>query len=537
MSGAPILNAFGKGAKEQSLIGLRAVIYTRVSSKDQATNLSLDTQRKACIEYALKKNYDVVKFFGATYESATSDNERKEFSNMLSFVKKSHEKISHIIVFSLDRFSRNLHSIAVTAELKKLNILVESVTQPIDMTSSVGQMHANMTLLFSTWENELRISKCTAGMKEMLLRGDFPTNPPYGYDSLKLNGKRTIVINERGKILRRAFEWKADENLTNEAILKRLATKGVILYKQKLAHIFRNPFYCGYIAHNMLDGAVVKGNHEALISQELFLRVNGIMDTNTHGYKIQEENDHLPLKRFLRCGKCNQMLHGYVVKKKGIHYYKCSTVGCGTNRNASVLNNRFAEVLEVLKLDVGKDVLKLIKQQAIATFNQFTKGHEDSYTLLQKKHTELITKIARLEERFIEEDITSELYYKYIAKYNEEKEEVEQNLQKASEKVSNLSECVDLAIKFATDMPKKWLSADYHTKQRLQYLLFPEGITYERETDQSRTTRINSVFLHLAHLKRIILNEKSEMTAFGLNHFALSNSVAGAGLEPTTFGL
>ncbi|MBW4888453.1 recombinase family protein [Mucilaginibacter sp. HMF5004] len=155
MSGATILKAFGKGAKEQSVIGKRAVIYTRVSSKDQATNLSLDTQRKACIEYALKRNYDVVKFFGATYESATSDSERKEFSSMLSFVKKSHEKISHIIVFSLDRFSRNLHSIAVTAELKKLNILVESVTQPIDMTSSVGQMHANMTLLFSTWENEL----------------------------------------------------------------------------------------------------------------------------------------------------------------------------------------------------------------------------------------------------------------------------------------------------------------------------------------------------------------------------------------------
>ncbi|MBW4888452.1 recombinase family protein [Mucilaginibacter sp. HMF5004] len=247
-------------------------------------------------------------------------------------------------------------------------------------------------------------------MREMLLRGDWCTTAPYGYDSIRKNGKRTIVINERGKLLRRAFEWKAEEHLSNEAILKRLASNGITLYKQKLAHIFRNPFYAGFIAHNLLDGAVVKGNHEALISQELFLRVNGLMDNNTHGYKVQEENDHLPLKRFLRCGKCDQMLHGYVVKKKGIHYYKCSTVGCGTNRNANVLNNRFAEVLEVLKLDVGKDVLKLIKQQAIATFNQFTKGYEDGYSVLQKKHKELTTKIARLEERFIEEDITSELY-------------------------------------------------------------------------------------------------------------------------------
>src|ERR1700744_3688024 len=90
--------------------------------------------------------------------------------------------------------------------------------------------------------------------------------------TVKLNGKRTIVINAQGAILRKAFEWKAQEHLTDEAIRVRLAQNGIYLCHQRVADIFRNPFYCGLIAHNMLDGAVIPGNHEGIISKELFLR-------------------------------------------------------------------------------------------------------------------------------------------------------------------------------------------------------------------------------------------------------------------------
>lgn len=36
--------------------------------------------------------------------------------------------------------------------------------------------------------------------------------------------------------------------------------------------------------------------------------------------------------------------------------------------------------------------------------------------------------------------------------------------------MSNLEECIETAINFARNLPAKWLSADYYTKQRLQFI-------------------------------------------------------------------
>src|SRR5712671_999099 len=109
MSENNVFQKFAKGHKDslQSLESKKCVIYTRVSTKEQAqNNLSLETQRKSCEAYSQKNGFTLMAHFGGTYESAKTD-ERKEFNRMLRFVKSSREKITHIIVYSVDRFSRS----------------------------------------------------------------------------------------------------------------------------------------------------------------------------------------------------------------------------------------------------------------------------------------------------------------------------------------------------------------------------------------------------------------------------------------------
>jgi site-specific DNA recombinase len=103
-----LLEQFGKSyQKSVRTGGVNAVIYTRVSTKEQAeNNLSLETQKKYCEAFTQKQNYNVVACFGGTYESAKTD-ERNEFKKMIAFVKRSKEKVSFIIVYSVDRFSRS----------------------------------------------------------------------------------------------------------------------------------------------------------------------------------------------------------------------------------------------------------------------------------------------------------------------------------------------------------------------------------------------------------------------------------------------
>ena len=175
---------------------------------------------------------------------------------------------------------------------------------------------------------------------------------------------------------------------------------------------------------------------------------------------------------------------GYIVKKKNLYHCKCSTKACNNNKSARALNDLFAQILQTFKVDEAKDMVKAINKQAAAKFNQMTAGDRDDYHNLQGQHTEIQKKINRLEERYIEKEIGGELYNKYHAKYKEEKREIEKNLTKLSRQVSNLDEGVGTAIKFTLELPLKWVSADYNTRKRIQYLLFPEGIRYSKKTDE-----------------------------------------------------
>lgn len=40
--------------------------------------------------------------------------------------------------------------------------------------------------------------------------------------------------------------------------------------------IFFNPFYCGIISNKLLDGILVEGQHEKLISKDTFLAVHNV---------------------------------------------------------------------------------------------------------------------------------------------------------------------------------------------------------------------------------------------------------------------
>lgn len=108
---------------------------------------------------------------------------------------------------------------------------------------------------------------------------------------------------EVGKKLRKAFIWKM-EGLKNEEIIDKLKAFGVPMYKQQLTKIFKRPFYCGIINHGLLDGKVVEGTHEKLISHEIFLKANGIhLSAPGYGVPDKTENEYLPLKVFTKCGE------------------------------------------------------------------------------------------------------------------------------------------------------------------------------------------------------------------------------------------
>lgn len=507
--GLELFQTFGKGKNKQTADTRNCVIYTRVSTKEQAdNNMSLETQRKACEQYALKSGYQIMGCFGGTYESAKTD-ERKHFNSMLAFVKKSKEKISHIIVYSVDRFSRSgANAIYIAEKLKREGVSVFSITQPSDSTTASGSLQQNIQFIFSEYDNQQRREKCMAGVREKIHQGIWCTAPPMGYDIIWEKGVKSFKVNNVGKLLRKGFFWKA-EGLTNEEVRSKLAEHGLKLSNQRVSDFLRNPFYCGLLVHSALEGRVIEGIQEKVISKEIFLEVNGLLAKNHQGYRVKDDNENIPLKRFLKCDECNSYLRGYKAYKNQKYYYKCNTPGCKNNRRADSLHEAIKAIMEKYTVDINDDYRKLIKAQITATHNQLNKDKDELKVSLEKQLTEVEKKIERLEERYILEEIDKSMFDKFKGKFIAERSEIYKSLAKNVKKVSNLELLVDNAITMASKLASLWDSSDYADKQTLQKLVFPEGLSYCKKTNECRTLRINSIFHYIADLTGISDKNKS----------------------------
>lgn len=507
----PQFESFAKGNVKKNIIGNKCVIYTRVSTKEQAdNNMSLATQKKLCEQFCAKNNYEIVSYFGGTYESAKND-ERKEFNNMLNFIKKSKQEISFIIVYSIDRFSRSgANAIYIKEQLKMQGVAVQSVTQPIDANTASGSLQQNIQIIFSEYDNQLRRDKCITGIKEAMLRGEWCQHAPLGYDHIKKNGKKMIVPNEKAKWIKQIFEWKAYERISNEEIISRLNKQGFKMYSQYLHKILKNPFYCGFLSHNLLEGSLVPGNHEPIVSKELFMQAHEIKSGNSGGYKISSANDNIPLKRFMKCEKCGCYMRGYLAHKNMKYYYKCNSKGCSNNMRADEVHKSFMKKFNKYNLSPNNALDTIITKYVTHVYHQVTATEHETVNTYEKQIQEIEKKITRLEERYMNEELNREMFEKFMAKLNTERKEIEGQMPKGQNQVSNLQNCISKAITLSSKLNTAWHSADFTYKQKLQYLVFPEGMYYDKKTNECRTPRVNTVFEAMAEIAGISEGAKME---------------------------
>ena len=351
-----LLKGFAKGKENIAKQGGRAVIYSRVSSKEQVEGFSLEVQMEKCEDYAKRKGYVVAERFGGTYESAKSDKERKEFNKMLKYVKAKRNGIDAVIVYSTSRFSRT-GSTTIIEELKELRIPVLSATSDYNPNELSGELMQGMELLQAKLDNVAKSRAVKDAGKRALESGRWISKAPRGYDMKTTKKEQVITINHEGELIREAFLMKANEGLSNEDIRVHFKARGLDLCKQSWSHIFSNIFYAGYYAHPFLLGEVIKGGQPPLISLEVFYKVNGLtMKAHNRGYEVKTDKPWAPLLGTIRCKHCGKNMTASLSTKmrkkygRDIGYYTCSRKGCKHNISAKTLNEKFEEELGEMAL-------------------------------------------------------------------------------------------------------------------------------------------------------------------------------------------
>jgi site-specific DNA recombinase len=524
--------------------------YTRVSSKDQAKNFSLEEQEKEIKEYAIKSNYELTRLLGATYESARADISRKDFNKLINDVAKARNKPFAIAIKFINRFSRSGgNAIAIVEELSKVGVHLIETSTGLCTANEHDKLQIQNKLLEAKRENMERLERTIPGMKTLLEQGDWLGKPPRGYillgtkvvDFSRRQSKQEIIISDEGRQIAKAWKWKlAGER--DFVIREKLSHLGVFITKQQISAMWSKPFYCG-VSTNALIDEVVKGNWEAMVTHREFMRIQDKVAANKPDAKKQYSKDKIhidrPLVGTLRC-TCGKLLTGYQNNLKGIHYYKCQ--GCKkANFNAYTtrksltegLNNQFENLL--LRYSLKEKLIKPFSAQLIKVLETLNEDGKLEAESLTKQIDEVRLKLNTLQYKFATiERFDENLFYKLEGELNKELAEKSAALVIAKKKISNHSEHVNNAIEKIKNISKIWASGDIENKLRIQRLVFPEGLQIEPKNRQYLTDKVNTIFKEISIFTGATeCSNNKKPTSFTDG----SCLVAGTGLEPVTFGL
>ncbi len=483
------------GLKDKQNNRQKAIIYTRVSTKEQAdNNTSLSTQKKFCEEYAVKNGFEVADYFGGTYESAKTD-ERKEFKRMIQYAKQN-STIGYILIYSYDRFSRSgTNASYIADELKKQGITLVAVTQKVDTSNAGGIMQQDFFFLLSRFDNEMRRDKTKTGMMELLRKGYWLWTPPRGYLNTKKHHRAVdweIIINDEGELLRKAFQWRVKNTYSSAEIVRKLNLLGMKINERRLHEIFKNPFYCGILITKMLPGEITLGQHGVIVSQEDFIKIN-TPESKVVSKTYETMSEDLPLKKSLCCPECSNLMTGFLVKAKGLYYYKCQKKCKGVSYSATKLHHSFKQLLNEYQYDVKKlDVL--VPEIMQYKLMEMSKSDANEVAAAKSKLSQVRKELNVTEERFATGKIEPSLYNKFSEKFRKEISELEEKLMNPNLTSSNLQKCIKNGFDLSKNLSKIWTSGDLFDKHKLQHFLFPNGFAYDKQNGRVQTFRTNVFF-------------------------------------------
>ena len=542
--------SFQQSKKEPLTIeGKEIYEYTRVSTKAQLdNNSSIENQQAVLHSFVLKNNLKVIASFGHTNESAKDDFARPEFMKLIKKVRSDRKKPFAILVFKISRFSRTGgNAISLVNELvNKLGVhIIEACTGKNTLTPR-GKNEIFSQLIAANNENLERQEIIVPFMKVFLEKGGRFGNAPMGYDHYGprvknaqfLRAKQEFVINEEGRLLQKAFKWKISGHYSDVQIVEKFAAAGIKIHSQKLSKIWRNPFYCGWSVHRLLDEPV-KGNWEPLITEDEYKKLLKVLEHNPSGFQHTFVDTEKVLGNgFLRCSCCNGKLSAYRNKIKNLFYYKCET--CKQNANAIStkksrtvgLNQLFEELLSQMRLPTGFQ--KLVCKQLVMAFDSKNKGANDRTKVLKGRLEEYKQQKKEIQLKFGYGKISQEIYDITIEDVERNITAIEEELDAIPVVTSNLEKLIQTALNYLQDLRQIWVSVDYDSRRKLQKVIFPQGLVIDVKKRVYLTSPMNK-FLETINSLLVSYNLKKEGNFQTISENSLS--VARRRLELPTSGL
>ena len=305
----------------------RVVLYARVSTKDQEREgFSVPAQERLLRDYAATHGLVIAKEF-VDVETAKRAG-RTNFVAMMSWLKKHKETCKTVLVEKTDRLYRNLKDWVTLDGLDlEIHLVKEGIVLSDDSRSAEKFMHGIRVLMAKNYIDNLS-EEATKGMREKARQGIWPSRAPIGYVNVQRDdGKKVIKPDpDRAPLVTKMFEWAATGEHSLSALVKRARQAGLTMKKSgkpllraTLHRVLHNPLYKGDVEW---DGETFPGIHEALVSPELWDRVQEALDSRyQHQRHGQDRHRQFAYAGLLTCGHCGCAMSGQVQKERYVYYH------------------------------------------------------------------------------------------------------------------------------------------------------------------------------------------------------------------------
>jgi site-specific DNA recombinase len=416
----------------------RAIIYTRVSTDDQADRgYSLAYQEERLRKYCEVNDIEVVAHYQDDHSAKTFV--RPAFNKLLKQCKKERSKIDLLLFINWSRFSRNTKlTYMMMDEFQQLGIDLCAIDQPLDLSVPENKMMLAFYITSNEVENDRRSLNVLMGMYRAKKEGRWTTIAPIGYRNIREeNGKAMIVPDHNADIVREAFTEFAKGIYGVEELRIKLSKKGLKCSRARFPELLRNHVYISKIfvpAYKDEPAYYASGIHEPLIDEELFMQVQNILKGRAPNRPAKNTvRDEFPLRGFLRCRRCEKNISASASRGNGgkYFYYHC-TCGCPERFKAGETNSKFIDLLKGIR--VIPEAITLFTEFLKDKFSSSNRSDLQALNRIEEEIRKNTVRIQNAQRMMLDETISVAEYQEIKLKYEaanasllEEKKSLENN--------------------------------------------------------------------------------------------------------------
>ncbi|WP_182141912.1 recombinase family protein [Schaalia sp. JY-X169] len=474
----------------------RAVSYIRVSTKEQAERggeegFSIPAQRDANKRKAQSMGAMVVKEFVERGVSGTTTN-RPALQEMLRYLEEESGNIDYVIVHKIDRLARNrADDVEINQRFAEYGVRLVSTSENIDQTPGGLLLHGIMSSIAEFYSKNLS-NEVKKGMAEKVRQGGTHGKAPLGYKNIRelKDGRehRTVEVDsQRAPIITWAFEQYATGEYSLRSLCQELVSRGLTMPQtarlpekpietRQVHQILTNDYYLGVVTFN---GTKYPGNHEPLITSDLFDRVQQILRSKVNGER-SIKHDHY-LKSTLWCGQCGYRMMVQVAKTRSdmpYPYYSCT--GRHSKRTncdlRSITFDRAEELIQELydrlamKPTEASQLEKLLKQ----SLRDLTKDTSEKHEALTSQKLQIERKQRKLLEAHYNDAIPMDMLRREQKELDSQLLSVMRDLDALNTDLAKTDGLIDTAMELSVESAKAYKQSPDHIRRMFNRLFFKE---------------------------------------------------------------